>query len=383
MPEGFSPSALASYGGCRLKLVIASLPRAAWSERLASGPDAAVGTLLHRVLERSGRRSTLSADQIFREEYERTVEEMRRDPNRAHFADLAATKSLSEWTRLKSWVLARAARQESTHASREVGPFTDHLTASADPVTGPEINLESRALRLRGRADRIRQLGVRMFEVRDFKTGATVDEHGEIKPEIALQLQAYGLMLMERLPNAQVRLVVDDGEEREVPFDLETRRATRDALERFASSMPPPGRSSAVELASSGQACLGCQVRHVCPVYRTNAPTWWKQYPSEIERLPSDVWGVASEIRGDTRIDLVLRDDAARRVRIDGLDGRHGIGHAVVGSRIWFFGLEATGATRAFDGSRFHPRSFHELPRDRLERRAWTPQVFVDTETRR
>jgi hypothetical protein len=86
------------------------------------------------------------------------------------------------------------------------------------------------------------------------------------------------------------------------------------------------------------------------------------------------------EVVGESRVDVVLRDDAGRRVRIDGLDPRHGITSTLVGNRIWFFGLEATGATRGFDGTRFHPRSFHELPRDRLERRAWALHVFVEAE---
>jgi RecB family exonuclease len=377
VPDCFSPSALGSSGDCKLKLVIASLARREWRERLASGPEAAVGTLLHRVLERAGQGTTNSPEEIFREEYERATDEIRRDPHRAHFAELAATKSLAEWTRVKAWVLARAARENATSTSR--GP----RAGGARPALGTEVGLESRALRLRGKADRIRQLGPRMFEVRDFKTGTTLDERGEIKQEIAMQLQAYGLLLLERQRGAEVRLVVDDGEEREVPFDLDARRAAKEVLTGITGSMPPAGLASARELTSPGPSCWGCPIRHVCPAYRANAPGWWKQYPSNVDRLSNDVWGAALEVLGEGRVDLVLRDDAGRRVRIDGLDDRHGIAPSLVGKRIWFFGLEATGATRGFDGARFHPRSFHELPRDRLERRAWALHVFVETEVSR
>lgn len=373
VPDCFSPSALGSSSACKLKLVIASLPRKEWRERLASGPEAAVGTLLHRVLERAAQGTTNSPEEAFQEEYERATEEIRRDPYRAHFAELAATKSLAEWTRVKAWVLARAARENSTIASR--GPRVD----GARRALGAEVGLESRALRLRGKADRIRRLGPRMFEVRDFKTGTTLDERGEIKEEIALQLQAYGLLLLERQRSAEVRLVVDDGEEREVPFDLDARRAAKEVLTGITGSMPPAGLASARDLTSPGPSCWGCSIRHVCPAYRANAPGWWKQYPSNVERLSNDVWGAALEVLGEGRVDLVMRDDAGRRVRIDGLDDRHGIAPSLVGKRIWFFGLEATGATRGFDGARFHPRSFHELPRDRMERRAWALHMFVET----
>lgn len=84
---------------------------------------------------------------------------------------------------------------------------------------------------------------------------------------------------------------------------------------------------------------------------------------------------------GEGRVDVVLHDAAGRRVRIDGLDPRHGLTSVLVGKSVWFFGLEATGATRGFDGGRFHPRSFHELPRDRMERRAWALHVFRENET--
>jgi hypothetical protein len=101
-------------------------------------------------------------------------------------------------------------------------------------------------------------------------------------------------------------------------------------------------------------------------------------YPPHIERLSDDIWGTVLEVFGSDRANVVLRDDAGRRVRIDGLESRHDISPKSVGVRLWFFGAECTGATRGFDGVRFHARSFHELPRDRLERRAWTLEVFSD-----
>lgn len=372
MPDCFSPSALGRSGDCKLRLVIASMPRKEWREQLASGPEAAVGTLLHRVLERAGLGSTSSVEAIFQEEYTRATDEIRRDPQRAHFAELATTKSLAEWTRVKAWVLARASRLSGTSTSRRP------RAGGSRPALGPEVGLESRALRLRGKADKIQRLGPQSFEVRDFKTGNTLDERGEIRAEIAMQLQAYGLLLLERQRGAKVRLVVDDGEEREIPFDFDAQHAAKEVLVGITGSMPPAGRASARELTSPGPSCCGCPIRHVCPAYRTNAPGWWKRYPSNVDRLSNDVWGAALEVLGEGRMDLVLRDDAGRRVRIDGLEDRHGIAPPIVGKRFCFFGLEATGATRGFDGTRFHPRSFHELPRDRLERRAWAVQVFEE-----
>jgi hypothetical protein len=36
-----------------------------------------------------------------------------------------------------------------------------------------------------------------------------------------------------------------------------------------------------------------------------------------------------------------------------------------------------TGSCKDFKGQRYHARVFHELPRDRRERRAWGMQCFI------
>jgi hypothetical protein len=312
--------------------------------------------------------------ELFEEEYQRATSELRLDPRRAHFADLASTKSQADWSRLRKWILSRV---RVIQASAEYVRRSPRLEG-APRVLGAEVPLESRSLRLRGKADRIRQLRPRLFEVRDFKTGATLDEDGQIKAEIALQLRAYGLLLLERLPEVEIRLVVDDGVERELSFDAHDRQAAKAALERITNSMPPFGRAPSAGLTHAGSACWGCSVRHVCSEYRSRAPSWWREYPAEIERLSYDVWGTVIDVFGAGPVDVVLRDDAGRRVRIDRIDERHSVSASAIGRRLWFFGLEASGVSRGFDGTRYHPRCFHELPRDRLERRAWSMQVFRD-----
>lgn len=378
VPDCFSPSALGASARCRLKLVVnSSTRRAEGDERLASGPEAMVGTVLHRVLERVEQGDELSPDEVFQQEYARAVDELQRDPRRAHFADLASTRSLAEWNRTKQWVLARATQQASP-----VRPKPAAMAGQGSSrLTGPEVGFQSPTLRLRGKADSVRQLGSREFEVRDFKTGVVLDERGEVKPEIALQLWAYAFMLLERRPGCHVRLVVDDGAEREVAFDADARARAKRVLDELLEGMPPAGPSTAGELAVPGKGCWGCQVRHVCPAYLAAAPQWWQQYPDGVDRLSNDVWGTVLDVIGEGRVDVVLRDAAGRRVRIDGLDPRHGLTSVLVGKRVWFFGLEATGATRGFDGGRFHPRAFHELPRDRMERRAWALHVFGESAT--
>jgi hypothetical protein len=217
-------------------------------------------------------------------------------------------------------------------------------------------------------------------EIRDFKSGNALTPDGNIKPEIQLQLRAYGLILMELEPTTEVRLVVDDGEERELSFDSSSRATARNELDAILAEVPPPGVADARELATPGAGCFGCSTRHVCPGYRESAPSWWASYPAELDRAPNDTWGELLEVRPNPRaptVDAWLRDVSNRRVRVDGLHERHGLGAESIGMRIALFDLEATGQTRGFDGQRYHPRSFHELPRDGRERRAWSVSMFA------
>jgi hypothetical protein len=50
------------------------------------------------------------ATALFADEYQKMVSELGADPQRSHFADLASTKSLQEWPRLRHWVLERCGR---------------------------------------------------------------------------------------------------------------------------------------------------------------------------------------------------------------------------------------------------------------------------------
>ncbi len=371
VPDVFSPSAIGSAQGCALKLIVMSSRTSEHMERLSVGPDAAIGILLHRVLERAGRETESSEEDIFEDELAKAVTALRRDPRKAHFADLSSTKPLAEWIRKRAWVLARARSVRPTSNVGNVG-----LTKGGMPsVTGAEVTLESQSLRLRGSADRVRLVGHRQIEVRDFKSGVTLTEDGTIKEDIVLQLQAYGLLVLEQRPGFEVRLVVDDGTEREIPFDNNSRSEARARLERITGSMPRAGQVSAASVARAGQSCWGCPVRHVCSSYREIAPHWWKRQPSDIDRLPSDTWGTVIESSESGTV--VLRDFADRRVRISCIDARHGV--ISPGERAFFFGLESSGLTRGFDGARYHPRSFHELPRDRLDRRAWSLNIFLET----
>jgi hypothetical protein len=155
------------------------------------------------------------------------------------------------------------------------------------------------------------------------------------------------------------------------------------AIEGILARMPAAGILQIDRTARPGPGCFRCRVRHICPAYRAAAPRWWAEYPAEIDRIANDTWGSIVEIMhtSDT-VRVMLMDDAGRRVRIDGLESRHDVTNGVIFQRVLFFELEASGPARDFNGRRIHPRAFHELARDRRERRAWNAQLFVETEAR-
>jgi RecB family exonuclease len=369
VPVMFSPTALLAARTCKLKATLGSRR----DGMLTAGPAAAIGQLSHRVLERGWGKKTAEVRSIFEDEYRRLVSELAADPRRRHFADLANTRPFAEWTSLQEWL------ERSATGGRSHGIERSQRFAKTNIHVGAEKTLRSKKLRLRGRADRVRQVGNNHYEIRDFKSGTTLDATGEVKAEIVLQMWAYGLILAEAEPTAQIRLVVDDGQEREIAFDDAARSRAFEELMALVSDLPSPGVASSSSLANAGEACWSCAHRHRCDSYLRVAPEWWKSYPREVGRVPFDVWGTLLEVeREPSSTNLRLLDVAGRRVRIAGIDFRHGEFDQLVGENVFLFSLEARGTSRSFNGERFHPRSFHELPRDRYEKRAWAVEIFLD-----
>lgn len=359
-----------------LRLVAAS--RSFHADRLPGGPEAAVGILVHRVLERWARGHSTDPLELFDVEYAQLRKELGDDSARRHFADLAAMKGLQAWMRLRSSVGERCRHLEQRPPKN--GPVVGAGALRGVPV-GPERHLSSDRLRLSGQADRIRSLGAGAYEVRDFKSGNVVGADGEVKPAIQLQLRAYGLMILDVDPKASVRLVVDDGDEHGIAFDATAQLQARDEIHNIIAQIPLPGAADAAGIATPGPYCHGCPIRHVCPAYREAAPGWWRSFPATIERLPDDIWGTVVEVlpkAAATSVDIVLIDAAGRHVRVDGVDVRHDALAVPARSRIWLFGLQASARPRGYDGKRFHPRVFHELPRDGHERRAWSAVVLLE-----
>ena len=378
VPDKLAASSLAGWTECVAKLVQASQPSTGALSLLPGGPAAAKGILAHRVIEQwfKGESSGNSAT-VFAANYEALRDELMADPSRVAFADLDEVFGPAEWSGFRAWVLRRCETSGRTHSGRNRGEASDRTEPR--PLLGVEVSLTSEALRIKGRADRIRRLAAGSYEIRDYKSGSVLDDDGEVKESIALQLQAYGLMFLEAIPSAEVTLIVDVGSEISVGFDQATRARARERIEALLASVPEAGRYPIESLAKPGADCLGCRIRHLCRAYLTQVPSWWLAYPDKSARISYDSWGTVQAVNaGAGGTNVTVEEDAGGRVRVDRLAHRHGITASAVGRKIWLFDLESPGPGRDFKGNRYHPRVFYELPRDRRERRAWAAQCFSE-----
>jgi hypothetical protein len=230
-------------------------------------------------------------------------------------------------------------------------------------------------LRLAGRADLVeRERG--QITIRDLKTGRVVSDDSTLLPHIELQMRLYGVMARRLWPEAQIRLVVDDGTEREVPFQQTEEGDSTSWLDGVLARLPIDESVTAESLATPGEACEGCPFRHLCPPYRRDTPEFWRTETSF--RLPLDTWGDVASItpRGNAASDVTLMDAADRMVKVFGLlDAR--VSGLRQGERLWLFGLRTRDRRGGPDHWR-HPRNFYEVTDDDAFARAWTLEAFAE-----
>jgi hypothetical protein len=237
-----------------------------------------------------------------------------------------------------------------------------------------ELRIEVPELRLAGRADLV-DLEPGKVTIRDLKTGRVVTDDAKILPHIECQMRLYGIMARRIWPNAEVQLVVDDGNERAISFEDTDAEELLGWLNASVLSLPVETTVSAGALATPGEACEGCSFRHVCPAYRSVAPQFWTGSASV--RMPLDTWGNIEIIvqRPNGLCDIALTDAAHRRVKVFGLlDAR--MSALSPGQSLWLFGLRTRDRRGSADSWR-HPLNFFEVTDDDPFGRAWTLETFA------
>jgi len=373
VPSTFSVTAIASGSKCRLRLLMASSPSD--GSVLPAGPRAELGSLGHLILER-----VAQGDGTPEEVFDRSVREVSKrlaaNERTSGYSDLQRVLGPPAWSRFQADVLQRCTRLHISIRSRRGRPQSQ---AGLNP--GRERSIVSNELRLRGRIDLLRRLPSGDWEIRDYKLGHIFDGKGAIREEIVLQLRCYGLLVLEHEMSANIRLLVDNGQEHNVAFETKERKEVRRLIRRVARMLPAGEEVSAAEIATPGESCADCPIRHRCTSYRTAAPGWWQLDSGSPTELAADVWGpVVAHGRTSKQNNVTLRDAAGRDVKIDRLDPRRFLAKSMIGKMLWFFGLESTVTRRTSDGRYIQPITFHELPADSSQRQAWGLQVFTERE---
>lgn len=253
-----------------------------------------------------------------------------------------------------------ADQRRITSTGRQPGSATEALPASMplEPRLdyGFEALIASPRLGIRGRADEVRQVDPGRIEIIDLKTGSSSVDEGD-----RLQLRAYALAAQDVDPSVKVSLRIErpGRDPTTVPWGSRERGETQTVIEDAKQLSVQPGGIPS-ETATAGPWCASCTLRHICPRYLHQAPSWWVSTGPVAKAAPLDTWGYVLEQRvRDAGLLLVLRDLVGRRVRVDGLGGVAQEDQVEIDEPVSLFGLETTEQTLAHGRARF-PRNFHD-----------------------
>lgn len=366
VPAKFSASNL-GQADCRRRVVATERVNRGQPDQLRAGPEAALGTLVHKALELRNVGNLPDPLSWLQSELD--------TPTRAGVAYTSLRDAIPP-EKVTAVERLLAQRAPLRRPSRSVGLSSGR---EGSRVLGAEVSLASDQLRLSGQADFIERLDDGTIEIIDYKTGPVHDNDGNIRSAYALQLQAYGLMIRERLGPVKLRLILDNGRRETVASDVGAMGSAAAQIHEFVDSFPTADQVEGDPLASPGPACRYCPVRHACRPYLDRAPTWWPELPPSMMAAPADTWGEVLEVsQAENRTKVKLLDAAGRGVSVVNLDERHKARDLAVGQSCWFFALESRSFRRGFRGERLHPRNFHELV-DPVgsERRAWSVELFT------
>lgn len=393
LPKYLSPSRFGDLGRCPLKVFATadSVPGT-----LPPSPRSLFGIMLHHVREQLllGRWGAAdnggeACSELLASATEQMDSMLLSDPRTAGLAPLSATVGRTRWNsrvfemrrwaeRLDAMPTGEAPAELETSmnlAGREGERREDRDAARVD--VGPEAWVVCPPLRLRGRADHIKEAADGAFEISDFKSGATLDDEEKPLTHHALQVGLYALAV-ENVIDVEVRLYMEGSDRVRVPWTEEARQECVETLRAAMEEFPAGEDRAAEELARPGWWCRGCRLRPTCPNYLADVPKWWHNGGDVPRPLPWDSWGTITDIQvHDAVAKIEIVDAAGRSVRIEGIDTAREVADLNVGDEIFLFDLMPTEPT-IHHGARLQPRNFHELPPDgglRL-RRARSLQLY-------
>ena len=382
-PEVFSVSQIVTANDCLLKGLLTFqnddvVP-------LKSNPSAELGKVFHSLVEEAVRGFSEKKDvsiKMMEEMLDHILQKkeqlLKSDPSTAQYANLSKTMTPLAWERKRRTLLdlafefvgnSRSVRREQN--KKQWHDF-DYRNLSGDG-RWTEVPIHVPELRLKGRIDLLERTGEEI-KITDLKSGRVRGIDGEIRPGISFQLCLYGIMVQSLSPKTKVTLIANDGEGHPVPFDSSIAVGTEDRLQSLVDDLLPGARYCTRQYASIGQSCQWCRFRHQCEEYLNIIPNLWK---CEVKwRLPLDSWGTVERIESTGRelVNLILLDEANRRIKISRIQRIH-LEEQIAISRLYLFNLTTSLPSRQKSMWR-HPINFYEIDDCRTCGRAWSLEVF-------
>jgi PD-(D/E)XK nuclease superfamily len=359
-----SPSRFTALGSCALREV--------WhasSERrlLPSFPQAALGSIAHRLLEEAGRGKLANGrPQLVASRWDVLVEDRQRAMRESWLDRLILPFSRS----VRDYDVRRGnALHKAEEIAREAAEHREPRAAGAHGY-GFELEVSSSDGTVSGRVDRVISAPGGPVLI-DYKSGRFSDRdegtgYDEVKESYRVQLKLYAALYQATFGRWPVVLEVVpiSGKRTEVPYAPEealslldqaaaSLQETNVQIDR-AASLPPYQHAESRLASPSPSTCRFCLLRPVCAAYReacgaVDSPDW-----------PLDVWGRVRSIRmlGNGRINLRIGQQLSKgeELRVRGLDPspvRHPVlGELQEGDTVSIFNLRRDGADLAYSEGR-------------------------------
>jgi hypothetical protein len=277
----------------------------------------------------------------------------------------------------KSGIVYKVTQSRSnTRSTRALTSQNKVRGVAASRQFGSEISLKSDRFDLIGRADWIEDLSDGHIRIVDYKTGARlIGDDFTLKRELLLQVGAYAVMAIEQFSVAGIILqIISPSSMWEQDFTEALKSEVALSLSNILATIPRDQPLRSNEIATPGISCRWCKSRHVCAPYKRYAEREWKAADGRL--LPLDTWGVITEVKSQSGslVEVRLRDDASRQVRIRNIPIEIIVGDDVgPGSRIRAFGLMASESGR---GSTY-PHNFYVADVDRPNYSAFAARLVT------
>jgi hypothetical protein len=252
---------------------------------------AILGTIGHRLCERAALGPSADADPDWDSRFDAAWAE-EADHALERYPELGPTRSWAGFNLQKALWRSKARGVAGSVGPAPEGPAPD-VRQEQMPDSGVEVRLSSADGKLVGTADVVTRHGDRV-EIRDLKSGRTLDEAGDVSEPYRIQLLLYGLMYEDSFGLWPSRLVIDPIVRPEVEIEPDHAQAIRyratvlDAMSAFEGALSSGDIESLAK--PSATTCRFCPHVSRCRPFWSVANRSWEGMPRALIGTVSDIF---------------------------------------------------------------------------------------------